>query len=127
MLAKEAAREVSTFREGRKSTSMADVKMASPAHIMTLWQRRWDLTEVGWVFCKYFPSIDTKKRPFDQPSKDSYSKILQLQTLNDYRSKLGQIFLSFFLYILLHPLSRIMSRCTLYTPVLQDESLQVII
>ena len=34
---------------------------------------------------------------------------------------------SFFLYILLHPLSRIMSRCTLYTPVLQDKSLQVII
>ena len=33
----------------------------------------------------------------------------------------------FFLYILLHPLSRIMSRCTLYTPVLQDKSLQVII
>ena len=31
----------------------------------------------------------------------------------------------FFLYILLHPLSRIMSRRTLYTPVLQDESLQV--
>ena len=29
--------------------------------------------------------------------------------------------LSFFLYILLHLLSRIMSRRTLYTPVLQDE------
>ena len=27
---------------------------------------------------------------------------------------------SFFLYNLLHPLSMIMSRCTLYTPVLQD-------
>ena len=36
----------------------------------------------------------------------------------------GAVFL--FLYIQLHPLSRIMSRCTLYTPNLQDESLQVI-
>ena len=36
------------------------------------------------------------------------------------------VFFSFFLYILLHPLSRIMNRCTLYTPVMQDESLQVI-
>ena len=34
---------------------------------------------------------------------------------------------SFFLYILLHPLSMIMSRCTLYTPTLQDKSLQIII
>ena len=33
---------------------------------------------------------------------------------------------SFFLYILLHPLSRTMSKHTLYPPVLQDESLQVI-
>ena len=93
-LAKEAAHEASTFPEGSKSTSMADVKLASHVHIMTLWQRRWDLTEVGRVFDKYFPSIDTK-RPFDQPSKDSYSKILQLQigykTLNDYRSELGQV------------------------------------
>ena len=30
------------------------------------------------------------------------------------------------LYVLLHPLSRILSRCTLYTPVLQEESLHVI-
>ena len=35
-------------------------------------------------------------------------------------------FFLFFPYILLHPLSRIMSKCTLYTPVLQDKSLQVI-
>ena len=35
--------------------------------------------------------------------------------------------LPFFLYILLYPLARIMSGCTLYTPVLQDKSLQVII
>ena len=65
-LAKEAAHEASTFPEGSKSTSVADVKLASHTHIMTLWQRRWDLTEVGRVFYKYFPSIDTK-RPFDQP------------------------------------------------------------
>ena len=41
----------------------------------------------------YFPSI-AAKRPFDKPSKEPYSRILQLQTgyntLNDYRSKLGQ-------------------------------------
>ena len=60
-LAKEAAHEASTFPEGSKSTSMADVKLASHAHIMTLWQRRWDLTEVGRVFYKYFPSIDTRE------------------------------------------------------------------
>ena len=46
------------------------------------------------MFYKYFPLIDTK-RPFDQPSKESYNRILQLQTgyntLNDYRSKLGQV------------------------------------
>ena len=34
--------------------------------------------------------------------------------------------LSFFQYILLHVLSMIMSRGTLYTPVLQNENLQVI-
>ena len=36
-------------------------------------------------------------------------------------------FLSFFLYILPDPLSSIIGRCTLYTPGLQDESLQVTI
>ena len=78
-LEKEVANDGSTFPEGSKSTSMADVKLASHTHIMTLWQRRWDLTEVGRVFYKYFLSIDTK-RPFDQPSTESYSRILQLQT-----------------------------------------------
>ena len=91
-LAKEAAHEASTFKEGSGSTSMADVKLASHTHIMSLWQHRWSIAEVGKEFFKYSPYISTQ-RHFDQPTKQSYSRILQLQTgynvLNQYRSKLG--------------------------------------
>ena len=92
-LAKEAAHEASTFKEGSSSFSMADVKQASHTHIMTLWQRRWTIAEVGREYYRYVPSITTKKY-LDQPTRQSYSRILQLQTgyniLNQYRSKLGQ-------------------------------------
>ena len=88
--------EASTFKEGSSSTSMADVKQASHTHIMTLWQRRWTIAhvaEVGREYYRYVPSITTKKY-LDQPPRQSYSRILQLQTgyniLNHYRSKLGQ-------------------------------------
>ena len=92
-LAKEAAHEASTFKEGSGSTSMADVKLASNTHVMSLWQHRWSIAEVGREFFKYSPYISTQ-RHFDQLTKQSYSRILQLQTgynvLNQYRSKLGQ-------------------------------------
>ena len=92
-LAKEAAHEASTFKEGSSSFSMADVKQASHTHIMTLWQRRWTIAEVGREYYRYVPSITTKKY-LDQPTRQSYSRVLQLQTgyniLNQYRSKLGQ-------------------------------------
>ena len=42
------------------------------------------------------------------------------------KPSISSIFFLYFLYILLHPLSGIMSRRALYTPVLQDESLQVV-
>ena len=92
-LAKEAAQEASTFKEGSGSTSMADVKIASHTYTMTLWQRRWNIAEVGREYYKYYPSI-TAQRHFDLPTKQSYSRIIQLQTgysvLNQYRFKLGQ-------------------------------------
>ena len=92
-LAKEAAHEAIAFKEGSSSTSMADVKQASHTHIMTLWQRRWTIAVVGRQYYRYVPSITTKKY-LDQPTRQSYSRILQLQTgyniLNQYRSKLGQ-------------------------------------
>ena len=78
MLAKEAAHEASTFKEGSGSTSMADVKLASHTYIMSLWQHRWSIAEVGREFFKYSPYISTQ-RHFDQPTKQSYSRILQLQ------------------------------------------------
>ena len=91
-LAKEAAHEASTFKGGSGSTTMADVKLASHTHIMSLWQHHWGNAEVGREFFKYSPYISTQ-RHFDQPTKQSYSRILQLQTgynvLNQYRSKLG--------------------------------------
>ena len=72
---------------------MADVKIASHTYTMTLWQRRWNIAEVGREYYKYYPSI-TAQRHFDLPTKQSYSRIIQLQTgysvLNQYRSKLGQ-------------------------------------
>ena len=77
--AKEAATEASKFKEGSSSTSMAEVNLASTQHIMSLWQRRWDIAEVGREYYKYIPQV-TMKRQFDIPTKQAYSRILQLQT-----------------------------------------------
>ena len=52
----------------------------------------------------------------------SHCKIICEQFHEEKKS----FFFCFFLYILLHQFSRCMSMCTLYTPVLQDESLQVV-
>ena len=52
-LAKEAAHEASTFKEWSVSTSMTDVKLVSHTHIMSLWQHRWSIAEVGREFFIY--------------------------------------------------------------------------
>ena len=92
-LAKEAAHEASLFTDDRKTTSISDIKAASQAYTLSQWQRRWDTTEVGRNYYKYHPKVNTKVI-YDQPTKEAYSMILQLQTgytyLNDYRSKLNQ-------------------------------------
>ena len=92
-LAKEAATEASKFKEGSSSTSMAEVNLASTQHIMLLWQRRWDIAEVRREYYKYTLQV-TMKCQFDIPTKQAYSRILQLQTgysiLNQYRSMIGQ-------------------------------------
>ena len=69
-LAKEAAQKASTFKEGSSSTSMADVRQASHTHIMTLWQRRCTIAEVGREYYRYVPSITTKKY-LDKPTRQS--------------------------------------------------------
>ena len=82
------------YRKQRPSPKEVRKRPSQATHL-TLWQRRWDLIEVGRVFYKYFFLIAIK-RPFDQPPKESYSWILQLwtscSTLSDSRSKLGQDF-----------------------------------
>ena len=92
-LAKEAAQEASLFTDERKTTSICDIKAASQTHTLSLWQRRWETTDVGRTYHKYQPKVNTK-RVHDQPTKEAYSRILQLQTgytyLNDYRSKINQ-------------------------------------
>ena len=57
-LAKEDAHEASTFK-GSGSTYMADVKLVRHTHMMTLWQRRWSIAEVGREFFKYSPYSDS--------------------------------------------------------------------
>ena len=46
-LAKEAAKEAETFTDNRKSTSIAEVKMASKKYVISLWQKRWDNSDTG--------------------------------------------------------------------------------
>ena len=93
-LAKEAAKKANRLPEGNSSTTTADVSVGSDTDTMTLWQHRRDTTEVGRVFHRHNLSMRSI-RPFDQPSKESYIMILQLQIgyspLNDYMSKLGQV------------------------------------
>ena len=47
-LAKEAAKEAETFTDNRKFTSIADVKMASKKYVISLWQKRWDNSDIVW-------------------------------------------------------------------------------
>ena len=85
-LAKEAAQEACTFKEGSTSTSMADVKQASHTHIMTLWQRRWTIAEVGREYYRYIPSITTKKyldNQQDNPTVGYYNyKLVTTSSIN---------------------------------------------
>ena len=91
-LAKEAAQEAISFTDERK-TSICDIKAASQTYTLSLWQRRWETTDVGRTYHKYQPKVNTK-RVHDQPTKEANSRILQLQTrytyLNYYRSKINQ-------------------------------------
>ena len=92
-LAKEAALEASKFPEERRTTSHPEIKLACRQYISSQWQRRWEQSDTGRDFYSYCPKVDFK-RLFDQPSKEAYSWILQLQTgytLNSYRYKLGQV------------------------------------
>ena len=59
-LAKEAAHEASLFTDDRKTTSISDIKAASQAYTLSQWQRRWDTTEVGRTYYKYYPKVNTK-------------------------------------------------------------------
>ena len=61
-LAKEAALEASNFQEGISSTSMADVRLASNIYIMTLWQRRWDMSVVGREYYRYSLAVTTTQQ-----------------------------------------------------------------
>ena len=61
----------------------------------------WDIAEItsklidtGRDYYNYFPTVEFK-RLFDQPNKEAFSLLLQLQSgysrLNSYRHKLGQV------------------------------------
>ena len=73
---------------------MVDVKLASHTHTMPQWQHRWNIAEVGREYFKYVLSITTQ-RHLDLLTKQAYRRTLQRQTgyntLNQYKSKLGQI------------------------------------
>ena len=76
---KEAAVEASKFPEEKRITSHPEIKLACKQYTSTQWQRRWEQSDTGRDFFNYYPKVDFK-RLLDQPSKETYSWILQLQT-----------------------------------------------
>ena len=93
-MAKEAAMEASKFPEDKTITSHPEIKLACTKYIRTQWQRRWEQSDTGRDYYNYFPTLEFN-RLFDQPNKEAFSWLLQLQSgytrLNSYRHKLGQV------------------------------------
>ena len=70
--------EASKFPEEKRITSHSEIKLACKQHTSTQWQMRWEQSDTGRDFFKYYPKVEFK---------DSSTNHAKKHTVGDFSCK----------------------------------------